>query len=61
MRPRKKTYKKKLYQVDWFTQGGWNYRTTMECDWDAVRRFKKLARLFGETIEYKAYYRECLY
>lgn len=43
----------KRYHVRWFTSGGYNYKDTSNDDWNGVRRFKKLARLLGERIEYE--------
>ena len=41
------------YTVDWYTSGGFNYRTTCGCTWDTVKRFRKLAKTLGETIKYE--------
>lgn len=48
--------RRKLYQVDWYTEGGWNYRTTFGCDWKAVQECKKQAKAMGETIKYEPYF-----
>lgn len=44
--------KKKLYWVNWY-RNGYCYRSTSDVDWDGVREFKKLAREWGETIDYE--------
>ena len=43
---------KNFYTVDWYTDG-FCYRTTTGCDWETVKRFKKLAKVLGETIKYE--------
>lgn len=40
------------YTVNWYSNG-WNYRTTIGCDWETVKRFRKLAKALGETIKYE--------
>lgn len=44
---------KKLYWVNWYTSGGYCYRSTSNVDWDGVRHFKKVAKMLGETITYE--------
>lgn len=43
----------KRYYVRWFASNGYNYKDTSDANWKAVQRFKKLARLLGERIEYE--------
>ena len=45
MRAIKRRYK--VYNVDWFTKGGFNYRTTTNCSWEDVKDCRKGARLMG--------------
>ena len=49
---KKKVKKTKLYTVNW-VRNGFCYRTTMGCDWEAVKDCKRIAKLLGETIEYE--------
>jgi len=51
-----KAKKRKLYQVDWYTDDGYLYRTTMGCEWKDVKQCKKQARKLGETIKYEPYF-----
>lgn len=58
-----KTIKKrhKIYDVDWI-RNGFCYRTTIDCDWEAVKECRRTAKLLGETIEYKfSHYKEETY
>lgn len=43
---------KNSYTVNWYING-FCYRTTVGCDWDAVKRFRRLAKVLGETIKYE--------
>lgn len=43
---------KNTYSVNWYSNG-FCYRTTNGVDWDGVKRFKKLAKMLGETITYE--------
>ena len=53
--------KTKIYNVDWICNG-FCYRTTMGCDWKAVKDCKRIAKLLGEKIEYQFdHYREDVY
>lgn len=47
------TIKKKTYTVHWYSNG-YCYRTTTGCDWDAVKYFRQVAKLTGDTIKYEA-------
>ena len=49
---RKIVRKKNIYDVDWY-RGNWCYRTTTGCDWETVKRYRQLAKLMGERIEYQ--------
>lgn len=42
----------KIYNVNWI-RNGVCYRTTMGCDWEAVKDCKSTAKLLGEKIEYE--------
>ena len=44
---------KKIYDVNCINKGGMCYATHTNCDWDGVKRYKKLARILGETVEYE--------
>jgi len=44
--------KQKIYNVDWI-RNGFCYRTTLDCDWEAVKDCKRTAKLLGEKIEYE--------
>lgn len=46
------TIKKKIYSVNWYSNG-FCYRTTTGCDWEDVKRFRKIAKTIGETISYE--------
>lgn len=46
------TKKSKIYNVDWI-RNGFCYRTTTNCDWDAVKDCKRTAKMLGETIKYE--------
>ena len=46
----------KIYTVDWYTSGGFCYRTTTECTWENVREMKLIAKALGETIKYEYAY-----
>lgn len=41
-----------LYYVDWYTEGGFCYRTTSNCTWADVLACKRQAKWLGETIKY---------
>lgn len=43
---------KKIYAVNWYSNG-FCYRTTTKCDWEDVKRFRKIAKCLGETIKYE--------
>ena len=49
---RKIVRRKNIYTVDWY-RGDWCYRTTTDCDWEAVKECKRAAKLMGETIKYE--------
>ena len=58
---RKITKRTKIYNVDWI-RNGFCYRTTMGCDWEAVKDCKRAAKLMGEKIEYEFdHYKEDTY
>lgn len=44
---------RKVYDVNCINKGGMCYATHTNCDWDGVKRYKKLARILGETVEYE--------
>jgi len=44
--------KPNLYYVDWYTEGGFCYRTTSNCTWSDVLACKRQAKWLGETIKY---------
>jgi hypothetical protein len=46
------TIKKKIYSVNWYSNG-FCYRTTTGCEWEDVKRFRKIAKTIGETITYE--------
>lgn len=50
-----KEYKKKKYWVDFYTSGGHCYKSVYDVTYDNVLRFKKLAKLLGETIKYEEF------
>ena len=41
------------YTVDCYTESGYCYRTITNCDWEAVKNLRNIARLLGETIKYE--------
>lgn len=43
---------RKLYWVNWY-RNGHCYRSTSNVDWDGVRKYKKIAKVLGETITYE--------
>ena len=43
---------KKRYWVN-FYRNGFCYRSVSDADWEGVKRYKKLAKLLGETITYE--------
>lgn len=45
-------YKKKRYWVNFYCNG-FCYRSVSDADWEGVKRYKKLAKLLGETITYE--------
>jgi len=47
-----KTIKKKIYAVNWYCNGIC-YRTTTNCDWDDVKRLRRVAKDIGDTITYE--------
>ena len=51
----KRTIKRKqnLYDVDCISEGGVCYVTHLFCDWDAVKSYRRIARMLGETIRYE--------
>lgn len=49
---RKKVINKKLYDVDWILSNGHCYKTTRNCMWEDVVRYRKVAKMLGETIKY---------
>ena len=51
---KKKIVKTKIYSVDWI-KNGFCYRTTMECTWEDVKNYKRIAKLLGEKIKYQHY------
>lgn len=53
--------KYKVYTVDWY-RNGFCYRTTTDCDWEAVKDCRRAAKLMGETIKYEFdHYKEYTY
>ena len=42
---------RKLYDVDCINESGRCYATHCNCTWDGVQRYKKLAKMLGETID----------
>ncbi len=50
---KRKVRRQKIYAVDWFTESGRNYRTTLGCTWAQVQDCKKRAANMGETIKYE--------
>ena len=49
---RKQTLKT-TYWVDWYTPGGFCYRSTHGVTMEQVREMKKIAKVLGETIKYE--------
>ena len=49
---RKQTLKT-TYWVDWYTAGGFCYRSTHGVTMEQVREMKKIAKVLGETIKYE--------
>ena len=47
--------KKKLYWVDFYTEGGWCYRSVYNIDWSGVLECKRLAKELGEYIKYEVW------
>ena len=48
-------YKKKLYCVDCYTEGGYCYATHHNCTWEDVKRLRKSAHALNETIKYEEF------
>lgn len=47
-----RSIKVKYYTVNWY-QNGFCYRTTRGCNIDAVKNYKRIAKLLGETLKYE--------
>lgn len=45
--------KQTTYWVDWYTPGGFCYRSIHSVTMEQVREMKKIAKVLGETIKYE--------
>lgn len=43
--------KPNTYQIDWYTSGGWCYRTTIGVPYREIKEYRKQAKILGETIK----------
>lgn len=47
-----KTHTKKIYAVNWYCNG-FCYRTTVNLEWEDVKRLRRVAKDIGDTITYE--------
>ena len=50
---KKRVITRKLYEVNCYTIGGYNYATHYDCTLEEVKKFQKLAKLLNEKITYE--------